>query len=111
MPFHILQHTVPEPGMSFTHLGLFFMEVVFFIESIFFVSDYFRGVNDRWHGTTPRRMRRRIRAGAVSGGAVSTQVLAQRRERNSPQSQFNLSGGKYTSWFCKSKTNYFHKFQ
>jgi hypothetical protein len=39
------------------------MEVVFFIESIFFVSDYFRGVNDHWHGATPYRRIQPIRAG------------------------------------------------
>jgi hypothetical protein len=67
------------------------MEVVFFIESIFFVFDYFRGVHYRWHGATPCRVIRRIKAGAASCGAVSTQVLAQRRGRNSPQSQFIIS--------------------
>jgi hypothetical protein len=39
------------------------MEVVFFIESIFFVFDYFRGVHYRWHGATPCRVIRRIKAG------------------------------------------------
>jgi hypothetical protein len=39
----------------------------------------------RWHGVLPCRRRRRIGAGAASGGAVSTQVLARRQGRDSPQ--------------------------
>src|SRR5215471_11438272 len=39
-----------------------------------------------WHGATPCRRRRRIGAGAASGGAVSTQILARRQGRISPQS-------------------------
>jgi len=45
MPFHVLQHCVPEPGMRFTYRSLFFIEVAFFIERMFFVFNSFRGVN------------------------------------------------------------------
>jgi len=45
IPFHILQHRVPEPGMSFTHRGLLFIDSMFCIDGIFFVFNYFRGVN------------------------------------------------------------------
>jgi hypothetical protein len=45
MPSHILQHLVPEPGMSFTYRGLLFIDVVFFVDGMFFVFNYFRGVN------------------------------------------------------------------
>jgi hypothetical protein len=45
VPLHVLQHRVPESGMSFTYRGLLFIEVAFFIERMFFVFNYFRGVN------------------------------------------------------------------
>src|SRR5439155_21631743 len=109
LPPHVLHHCMPESCTGYAYLRLFCIEVVFCIESIFFVFDDFRGVNHRWHGATPCRMMRRIKAGAASCGAVSTQVLARRRGRNSPQSKFIISGRKYTSWFCKSKTNCFHQ--
>jgi hypothetical protein len=36
---------MPEPGMSFMHLELLFIDGMFFIDGIFFVFNYFRGVN------------------------------------------------------------------
>jgi len=45
MPFHKLQHGVPEAGMSFTYRGLLCMIIEFFIDGIFFVFNSFRGVN------------------------------------------------------------------
>src|SRR5215813_4554052 len=43
-----------------------------------------------WHDALPCRRRRRIGAGAASGGAVSTQVLARRQGRDSPQSYLHI---------------------
>src|SRR5262245_24994430 len=48
-----------------------------------------RGGKNRWHGDTPcPRMRAHQLWEAASCGASSTQALAQRRGRDSPQSSF-----------------------
>jgi hypothetical protein len=57
LPPDILYHRVPEPSMGCTCLRLLFIEVMFFVFA------YFRGVNHRWHGATPCRRIRLIRAG------------------------------------------------
>jgi len=44
-----------------------------------------------------------MRVGAASCGAVSTQVLAQRRGRNSPQSQFIISAKNIRHGSAKAK--------
>src|SRR2546426_12847786 len=74
--------------------------------------------NVRWHGALPsahmgepRREIRRRRAGAASCGAVSTQVLARRRGRDSPQSSFIVSTGKDRRSHFKRKTNCFYQWQ
>src|SRR5215831_9293094 len=58
-----------------------------------------------WHGATPCRRRRRIGAGAASGGAVSTKVLARRQGRDSPQLSWHITA-EYICGYCTSQTNY-----
>src|SRR5262249_39526987 len=58
-----------------------------------------------WHGATPCRRRRRIGAGAASGGAVSTLVLARRQGRDSPQLSWHIAA-EYRCGYCTSQTNY-----
>jgi hypothetical protein len=67
-----------------------FMDEIHDINGVIELGDF------GWHGATPSRRNDTYGAGAASGGAVSTQVLARRRGRDSPQSQLNIACRIYT---------------
>src|SRR5712691_5121399 len=76
-----------------------FMNEIHDINGVIELGDF------RWHGATPCRRRRRRRAGAASGGAISTQVLARRQGRVSPQLSLHIAA-EYIRGLCTSQTNY-----